>query len=120
MPAFLITIVLFCAFLWFATVRLLLNTTPNTFFSIFLFLGVLFLNLAFTFSIPTYFFLINRSSNLVKLRHIYRKSLKWGFYFSFGICGFLGLRAFELINLLNLGLFVVLYLLLFLQLKSRR
>lgn len=109
MPKFLVTILVFTSVLWVTLVYLLLNTQPSTYTSIFLFIIILFLTLSFTLSIPIYFFLKKRFPRFKEIKLLYRKGLKWGMFISFGIVGTLFLKALNLLNLLNFGLFLLLY-----------
>lgn len=109
MPKFLVTIFVFSTALWITLVYLLLNTQPSTYTSIFLFVIILFLTLSFTLSIPIYFFFKKKLPKFEAKKLLYRKGLKWGMFLSFGIVGTLFLKALDLLNLLNFGLFLLLY-----------
>ena len=95
-------------------------TAPSSFYNIFVFLSLLFVALSFTFSIPIYFFLYKMAPSFTNLKILYRRALRWGTFFSFGVIGTLGLKAFNLINMLNYGLFLILYISVFFSIKGRR
>lgn len=120
MPKFLITITTLVVILWGILVYLILGTQPNNYTSIFLFLIVLFLTLSFTFSIPIYFFLRKKLPKFEYIKLLYRKGLKWGMFFSLGIMGGLFLKALNLLNLLNFGLFLLLYIGIFYQTVGKK
>ena len=115
MPKFLITVSISTTALWVILIYLLFNTQPSTYPSIFLFIIVLFLTLSFTFSIPIYLFLRKKLPKFEAIKLLYRRGLKWGMFLSFGITGTLFLKALDLLNLLNFGLFLLLYIGLFWQ-----
>ena len=120
MPKFLITIITLVGILWGILVYLIFGTQPNNYTSIFLFLIILFLTLSFTFSIPVFFFLKKKFPKFEVIKLLYRKGLKWGMFFSLGITGGLFLKALNLINLLNFGLFLLLYIGIFYQTLGKR
>ena len=120
MPKFLYTVVLLSVLAWLGIVRYVFKVPPETFTNIFGFLILLFVAIALTISIPVYFFLHRRAPTFSNLRYLYRKSFKWGAFLSFGITFILGLRAFSLDNGINVFLFVLLYVLLFTQIRTKR
>jgi len=85
-----------------------------------MFLGVLFLCLGLTLSFPFYFIYTKTLPNFTNLKLLYRKGLKWGMFISFGITGLLFLKALNLINLLNAGLFGLLWVGIFFQIKGKK
>ncbi|MFC1622094.1 hypothetical protein ACFL13_01780 [Patescibacteria group bacterium] len=120
MPKFLYTI-LFLAFIsWYAFISYTLGYSPDGLFRILTFLLLIFLSLSLTFSIPFYYLFHKRAPTFTNLKFLYRKGLRWGGFLSFGIVAILGFRAFDLFNPVNLGLFVLLYFLVFLQIKGKR
>lgn len=85
-----------------------------------MFLICVFLALGVTFSFPLFFVFHKKTPGFVDMRVLYRKSLKWGMFLSSGIVGVLILKSFDLLNLLNFGLFLLLYTGIFYQIKSKR
>jgi len=120
MPKFIKFPIVVNVFLWALWIYLLLGTSPGSYKPIFLFLGVLFLALGLTLSFPFYFIYHKKLSNFTNLKLLYRRGLKWGMFISFGVAGFGFLRALNLVNLLNAGLFGLLYLGIFIQLRGWR
>ena len=108
MPKFLYTVLVFAALLWWALLRILVDRAPDNTWVILLFLIVLFITLTLTLSLPFYIFFHRKAPEFANLRFLYRKSLKWSSLTGFLITGVLGLRAFNLGTLLNLGLFFIL------------
>jgi hypothetical protein len=93
---------------------------PDSYISIFSFVTALFIAFSFTLSIPSFLYLKRKKPVFLSENLLYRKSLKYGFYIAFGIYGVALLKAFKIVSLLNLGLFMLLYLGIFYQLKSKR
>lgn len=126
MPSFLYTIFILVGGLWFWFYYYLTNNSPVDFDNklliknVIFMLVLLFLALSVTFSVPVYFYLHKKAPTFTNLRFLYRKSLKWGGFFGFGIAFLLGLRVFELDNIINVALFLFLYFLIFSQLRSKR
>lgn len=94
---------------------MLLGATPDSTKNIFLFLLSFLFALSLTLSFPIYFFLNKKSKTQIRHRQIYRKSLRVGFVVGAGIVTIMGLKAFDLVNMLNTSLFLVLYSLIFWQ-----
>lgn len=94
------------------------KVAPESLTVIFLFLAYILLTLAIVLSIPLFFYFQRKSPLGINLRQIYRTSLKWSIFASFGISGLMALNALDLITFVNTGLFVVLYVVLFVQLKK--
>jgi len=88
--------------------------------AVLIFLLLLFLALITTLSIPIYYFFHKRAPTFSNLRYLYRKSLKWSTFLSFGLILYMGLRAFNLDTTINTFLFLVMYVLMFLQMRSSR
>lgn len=120
MPKFIYTIVISAIILWGIIIKLLFSTKPDSSKNILIFLAMFFIALTLTLSIPIYFYLLNNAPTFSSLRLIYRKSLKWSLYFSFGIVSLMGLRAFSVLTVLNFSLFLILYFAIMTQIKSRR
>lgn len=120
MPRFFISIIVLITILWGAFIILLLKTAPISLPNILLFLGILFLAVGLTVSMPVfYYFRSQRRLAFAMPNETYRIGLRWSLYFSFGFVGFLMLKAFDILNILNGGLFLVLYILLYFYLKQR-
>ncbi|OGC46535.1 hypothetical protein A2V49_00620 [candidate division WWE3 bacterium RBG_19FT_COMBO_34_6] len=120
MPKFIYTVILFCIILWAIIVRYAFSTPPITFFKIAVLLTILFFALTFTISLPFYLYFHTKAPTFSNLRFLYHRSFKWGAFLSFGITFYFGLKAFNLDSLLNTVLFFVFYLLLFIQLRTKR
>ena len=120
MPRFMYSVFVSLVFLWSTVVYLIFKTAPNSYLSILSFLIILFLALSFTFSIPLFFYQKKVHPKFKNVKFLYRKGLKWSLFVSFGIVSFLFLKALDLINLLNFGLFLLLYTGILYQIKSKR
>jgi hypothetical protein len=120
MPKYVKFLMFICFLLWGWWVYLLFfGISPDSYREIFLFLGVLFFALGLTFSFIFYFIYLKKYPNFVDMRVLFRRGLKWGFFVSFGVIGAAFLKALNLINVLNAGLFGLLYLATFIQLRGR-
>jgi len=93
---------------------------PNSLDAILIFHLLLFLALMSTLSLPFYFYFHVRAPTFSNLRFLYRKSIKWSTYLAFGIVSFMILRAFNLDNIVNITLFLIMYVLAFLQMRTKR
>ena len=120
MPKFFYSVILILLLSWGGVILLVLKGSPDTYPSIFSFLIVFFISLGFSLSIPFYSFLKRKTPEFTNINLLYRKGLKYGMFIAFGITGVAFLRAFRILSLLNVGLFVLLYLGIFYQLKSKR
>lgn len=120
MPKFLYSIYVITLFMWSILAFLLFNTSPNNYPSIFIFLFVLYGALGFTLSLPFYYFLTFKFPNFTNPNILYKRALKWGLYISSGVAIFLLLKSLDLLNLLNGGLFILLYIGFFFQLKGKK
>ena len=120
MPKFMTSIIVVSTLLWTFLIYLVVGTLPNSYSTIFLFLGVLFFATGFTLSIPFYFIYRKKLPNFTNTKLLYRKSLKWGTFIGFGVVGTAFLKALNLINPLNVGLFFLLYAGIFFQTKGKR
>ncbi|MFC1756218.1 hypothetical protein ACFLZK_02385 [Patescibacteria group bacterium] len=125
MPKFLYTILFLMVTFWTLLVRhwFLVDPLPDgarDINAILIFLLLLFLALITTLSLPIYYFFHKQAPTFSNLRFLYRKSLKWSTFFSFGFVLYLGLRAFNLDTTINIFLFLVMYVLMFLQMRSTR
>ena len=114
--SFVLTILLWGFWLFL----LFLGISPSTYQEIFLFLGVLFFCLGFSFSFPFYFVYLKKYPKFTDLRMLFKRALKWGFFISFGVVVFSFLLAFHLVTALNLFLVGVFLIAMFFQLKGRR
>lgn len=120
MPKFLYTIIFLSLLFWGLFVRHVYNTPPTSLDAVLIFHMLLFLALMLTLSLPIYFYFHLRAPTFSNLRFIYRKSIKWSTYIAFGAVSFLILRAFGLDNIVNLSLFAIMYVLAFLQMRTKR
>jgi hypothetical protein len=120
MPKFLYTIIAFTVLAWVGWVRILTLKTPDSPVNIFLFLGTLFLALALTFSVPLFFLFNKKTPTYMKNRKVYRNALKWTFFVASGPSIYLAMRAFSADTTPNLILFAVLYVMIFLQMRSAK
>lgn len=125
MPKFLYTIIFLMVTFWTLLIRQLFLVDPlpsgkTNIDAILVFLLLLFLALVTTLSLPIYFIYHKRAPTFSNLRFLYRKSLRWATFLSFGIVFYLGLRVFDLDTVINIFLFLVVYTLIFLQLRSSR
>jgi hypothetical protein len=110
-----------CLILWVWWAYLLFfGISPDSYSEIFLFLGVLFFALGLTFSFIFYFIYLKKFPNFTDMRVLFRRALKWGFFISFGFIGAAFLKALNIINLLNAGLFGLLCLATFVQLRGKK
>jgi len=125
MPKFLYTILFLMITFWTLLMKhwFLVDPIPEgktDVNAVLIFLLLLFLALITTLSIPIYYFFHKKAPTFSNLRYLYRKSLKWSTFFSFGVVLYMGLRAFNLDTAINTFLFLVMYILMFLQLRSSR
>jgi len=94
--------------------------SPDTYTEIFLFLGVLFFCLGFSFSFPFYFIYLKKYPKFTDLRMLFKRALKWGFFISFGFVVLAFLKAFHLITVLNVGLVGIFLIAMFFQMRGRK
>lgn len=121
MPKFLRLYLIVTIILWgFWLYLLFFGISPSTYKEIFIFLGVLFFSLGFTLSFPFYFIYRKRYPRFTDVRMLFKRALKWGFYISFGFIGMALMGAFHIITPLNVGLFGLLYVGIFFQIKGRK
>jgi len=121
MPKYVKFLMFVCILLWWWWLYLLFfGILPNSYREIFFFLGVLFFALGLTFSFLFYFIYLKKYPNFTDMRVLFRRALKWGFFVSFGVIGLAFLKALNIINLLNAGLFALLYIATFVQLLGKR
>ena len=119
MPKFIYTITFVSVLLWVLVVWLINHFVPDNFLIIFMFLGIIFCALSVSLSLPLYGYFHKKATSLTNLKLIYRRSIKWGVFLAIGITGTLFFKAFDLINIFNYGLFLLLYAFLFSWFKSR-
>ncbi|KKU50540.1 MAG: protein of unknown function with transmembrane region [candidate division WWE3 bacterium GW2011_GWC1_47_10] len=117
MPGFIYTAIIATVALLALWISALINTAPNSPRNILAFLATLFAALTSLLSLPIYAWKYKRASELVNLRLLYRRSLKWAAFTSLCITGLMALKAFNVLTAINAGLFAILYLAVFLQLK---
>jgi len=120
MPQFLYTVLFLTIVFWYAFISYIFGYAPDGIFRILIFTVLLFLSLSTTLSVPFYFYLCKKAPTFTNLKFLYRKGLSWGSFISFGFISLLIFKGFNLFNPINLGLFTVLYLLIFLQIKGKR
>lgn len=120
MPGFIYTIIVISIGFWAFIIRWMITTRPETPVNILTFLVLLFFALSLTFSLLFYYYFYRISPTLIKLRAVYRRGAKWGFFLSAGIVFLLGMKAFKVFNIINLLLFGVLYYALYIQLRAKR
>jgi len=119
MQKFLYSVIFVTVLTWSGFFYLIFKIAPTSYPIIFLFLLDLFVAIASLVSIPLYFIFEKKFTGFVDKRKLYRRALKWAFFISFGVVGLLFLKALNLINLLNLGLFLLLYLGIYTQTRTR-
>ncbi len=119
MPKFMYTIFVISGVAWLSFYRFITHIPPDSYFRIVLFNVLLILSLTLTFSIPIYFYFHYKAPTFTNLRFLYRKSLRWSLFFAAGIVFVVVLKIFELDTPLNLILFGLFYVLLYMQLKPR-
>ena len=125
MPKFLYTIILLAIIFGTLLARqiFLVNPLPEGNMDVnatLIFFLLLFLTANTLLSLPIYFILHARAPTFSNLRFLYRKALRWSTFLSFGAVFYLGLVAFKLNTIINVFLFLVMYVLIFLQLRSSR
>lgn len=120
MPKFLYTVIILNVLSWGFFIYLTNFVKPINYLNIFAFLGSLFLALGFSLSILFFYYLKRIHKDFSDSRILYRMSFKRGMFISLGIMGLAFLKAFHLLNLLNTGLFLLLYIGFFYQMKSKR
>jgi hypothetical protein len=84
------------------------------------FILILFFTLGLTCSTVLVGYLSKKRKDLTSSKFVARKSLKWGFFISFGITGIAFLKAFSLLNLVTLPLYLLLYGVLYFQIRGNR
>lgn len=117
MPNFIYTIIVLSGLSWFGWYRALQTTAPESIFKIVLFLALLFIALTLSLSIPLFFIFAKNSDPFTELNLVYRNAAKWAGFIALGITGILGLRAFEIADIVGLVIFGIFYLGLFLKLR---
>jgi len=120
MPKFSYSITTFLILSWGLLIYMVFKGSPDTYVSIFLFLFMLFITSGLSLSVPLFHLLKRKTPEFGNDNLLYRKGLKYGTFIAFGITGVAFLRAFKILSLLNVGLFMLLYLGIFYQLKSKR
>jgi len=121
MPKFIKFRIAVVAVLWIFWIYLLLFAiSPNSYREIFLFLGVLFFVLGSTFSLIFYLFNKKKYPKFTDLKVLYKKGSKWGFFAGFVIIGVAFLDAFHIMTTLNLCLFGLLCIGIFVEIRGRK
>lgn len=119
MPKFIFTVVIAALFAWAGTAYIVMNT-PTELVNILKFLAFAFAALSLSGSIPAYFLVRKKHSEMMDQRMLYRKSLKWSMFVAFGITGMLLLKAFSLLTIMNVVLFLVFYAAIFAQVRTKK
>ncbi len=120
MPKFIKFLIVINVVLWLLWGYIILSSNPSSYKNIFLFLFILFFALSLTISFPISYIHHKRLPNFTSPRILYRQGLKWGMFFSFGVVGLAFLKALNLINFLNAGLFILLYVGIFFQIRGKK
>lgn len=120
MPKFFYSVIILLVVSWGFVFYLVGKVDPSSYIPIFIFIAALYISMSLTLSVPIYFLLKRKKPSFLSENLLYRKSLKYGSFISFGISGIAFLRAFKIVSLLNAGLFMLLYLGIFYQLKGKR
>lgn len=114
------TIIVLALVLWGICLHVLFSVAPGSVSGKFTFLIPLFLALTATISIPMYFFFFNKAPTFTNLKLLYRRSLKWALFFSFGLSVIVGLKIFGVFTIINVILFCILYFAVYMQLRSSK
>ena len=109
MPSFMYGAIFVNFLLLAVTVLWFFLKSPDSIISILLFLLFILGTSSFLFSYPLYALIIRKKHYHGLEKKVYRISLKWAVLLAFLITGLLGLSAFDLWNILNLGLFFALW-----------
>lgn len=120
MPKFMRTVVAFALVSWVVVVALVFKSYPDSYLNITAFLVAVYAALDSTLCIPFYFIYRRHLIKFTDQKVLFKMSSKWPAFISFGVVGMLFLRAFHLINLLNAGLFALLCIGIFFQIKGRK
>lgn len=120
MPKFLYTVIIFSVLFWVLGIRQIIYHKPDSFTNIFGFLFFLFWALSGTLSIIFYWIFYLKAPQYSTLKNLYRRGVKYSLFFASGVVALLALKAFGLWTLLNLVLFIILYMAVYMQLRSRR
>lgn len=120
MPKFIWTVLVFSLISWGFLVTLVLKYSPDSYLNITMFLIAVYTSLYSSLSIPFYLISKKRLPNFTDQKVLFRMSAKWPAFISFATVGMLFLKAFHLINLLNTGLFALLCIGIFFQIKGRK
>lgn len=120
MPKFMRTVVVFALLLWVVVAALVFKSTPDSYLNIGAFLIAVYVALYSTLCIPFYLIYRKHLVNFRDQKILFRMGSKWSAFISFGVVGTLFLKAFHLINLLNAGLFALLCIGIFFQIKGRK
>jgi hypothetical protein len=120
MPKFLYTVTFFTIGFWAAVAFVIYRLPPATFLNILILLVLLFFALSLSLSLLLFAYYSKRLPPKTDSHVLYKKNLKWGLFISFGIIGFMTLRAFTLVNIFTGGLFLLFYVALYFQFKNPR
>jgi hypothetical protein len=120
MPKFFYILSFLSLSLWSFVVAYINGIRPNSLGSILAFIVLIFLTFGVTAAIPLFFIWHKKRKDITSSKFLGSKSLKWGFFFSFGITGVAFMKAFSLLNLVTLPLYLALYIVLFFQIRGNR
>ena len=120
MPKFIYTILFADLVFWFFWIRALVTTKPDISSNILVFLLLLFSALGLGLSLVFYFIFFKRAPTFTNLKYLYRRALKYGMFMSSGVVILMGLKAFGVLTPINLGLYVLLFYLVFNKLRHKR
>jgi len=119
MAPFIYTMIVTNVLLWGILIKIVTTKKPDNLETIVLFLVVFLLTVTLTVTFPLYFYLYKKAPHFAKLKKVYRNSLKKGFYISLGFTSIVTLKIFDLFNIINLSLFLTLYIAVYWQMKNR-
>jgi drug/metabolite transporter (DMT)-like permease len=121
MPKFVKSAIIFSLILWILWFYFLFfGLSPKSYKEIFIFLGVLFLAVGMSLSFPFYFIYKKKYKNFTDMGILYKRALKYGFLISFGLIGIALMQAFNIVTVLNVSLFALLYVGVFMQVGGKR
>jgi hypothetical protein len=108
MPRFMYTIIFLSCVLWLVTGVWVFMVTPDSITKIFVLLFIIFCAISLSLSVPIFFAEIKRAHHHGLEKPTYRRSLRLSMFIGLFITGTLGLKAFNLVNVINVILFLIL------------
>jgi len=120
MPKFMRTVAALSLVSWVLVVLLVFKSYPDSYINIAAFLIAVYVAVDSTLCIPFYLIYRKRLIKFTDQKVLFKMSSKWPAFISFSVAGVLFLKAFHLINLLNAGLFSLLCIGIFFQIKGRK